>query len=407
MKKSIVIWGAGTQGRAAYYRLNKQFNIIGFLDSDSEKKNKKIVDGKRVLDQEKCKKKFYIVIACGRWMDVAHKLQEKGLNFLVDFIPYNMFLKKNIYLNDLLDDFGAADTVLYLKEVKKTRKIALIYGNCQTEIISNMLEYNNDFEMQYMLVRVPQIHLYRDEDQIEQIFYKNKIMQLIDLFIYQNVRENNRFYPRLGTDMILKQFNNHCRKMPIHNIYFDGYFVQYDANNDRYFQNLDQKDFPYTDGIVNTLLEEGKSVSEILDTICNENLYSEEEIQKKCKQSIENLKHREKYVEVPIVDYIENNYMKEQLFYTYNHPKNIVIYEYVKRILKALEIDKFDDFTEEELNMEFGTLRINNFPIFPCVIKSLGLKKYESKVRISHISPKLIGIEEYIREYIYRCYGIE
>lgn len=404
MKSRIVIWGAGKQGRDAYYHLNRRYDIEGFLDSDITKTGIEVVDHKKVLADQG--QRFFIVIACQKWMEVSNVLLNRGLKFLNDFIPYNMLIKKHICLHNLIDCFDISDIIEYLSRIKETKKLALIYGNCQTEIIANMLEYNVEFNRQYVLLRVPQIHLYRNEEQIEQIFYKSNIMQKMDLFIYQRVNENNRFHSKLGTENILKQFNNNIKSLAIHNIYFDGYFPQYDANDERYFRNLNKKDFPYTDGIVDLMIKEKKSSDEIVTLISSEDLLSEKEVKEKCEQSISNLREREKIVDVPIVDYIEENYCNEQLFYTYNHPKNIVIYEYVKRLLKCLGIEKNDEFTEEELNIEFGTLRINNFPIFPCVIKALGLKKYEKKVRISHISTNLITIEDYIREYIYRCYGV-
>ncbi len=404
MKRQIVIWGAGNQGREAYYNLKRNYEIVGFADSDNEKIGKEIVDGKKVLGHYH---NFFIVIACGKWMEVSKELQRDGLSLSQDFIPYCMLLMKNVYLNNLLDCFDKRSICKYFNKVKNNKKIALIYGNCQVEIIANMLEYNKHFEKQYLLLRVPPVHLYQDEEQIDKVFYINEIMQLIDLFIFQNVSNHNRYNPKLGTDNILKMFSKNCRKLPIHNIYFDGYFIQYGDDENKYLKNMDKKDFPYTDSIIATFIDRGKSVNEILNLVFDEKLMTEVQIKMKCKNSLKNLKDREKWVEVPIVDYIEENYCNEQLFYTHNHPKNIVIYEYVRRILKALQIDEVDDFTEEELNMEFGTLRINNFPIFPCVIKALGLKKYESKVRISHISSKLIGVGEYIKEYIYRCYGME
>lgn len=407
MKNQIIIWGAGVRGKEAYYALRKRFDIVGFLDSDIRKKDTEIVDGKRVLGQEAYEKDTLIVIACGKWMEVLQTLKERGLVFPVDYIPYHMLLGKKIRLHELLDCFGTESVLSFLKEVKKFKKIALLYGNCQTEIIANMLEYNRDFERQYLLLRVPQVHLYRDEKQVEQIFYQNGIMQMVDLFIYQNVKGNNRFCAKLGTHTILQQINHDCRKMPIHNIYFDGYFIQSDVYDDIFWKNFLQKDFPYFDKIVNGFLEEGKSADEIISLVKDENLFSCGEVIEHCEASIHNLREREKSVEIPIVDYIEENYKKEQLFYTHNHPKNFVIYEYVGRMLKALGIDNMDEFTKEELNMEFDTLRIPSFPVYPCVTKALGLKEYELKMCISNVSSRLITMEEYIREYIHRCYEIE
>lgn len=405
MKNRIVIWGAGNQGKDAYYNLSRAYDIAGFYDSDIAKLGMEVTDGKKILKFQE--QKLFIVIACQKWMEVSKALMRKGLKLLTDFIPYNLLSMKQIYLHDLMDCFEMTDIQEYLKTIKKEKKLALLFGNCQTEIIANMLEYNNDFSRQFVILRVPQIHLYRDEEQIEQIFYQNGIMQMVDLFIYQRVKGSNRFHARLGTDELQKQLSCDCHSVAIHNIYFDGYFIQYDGNDDRYFGNLDLKDFPYTDSVVDSLIKENKKADEIVDILCDENLFPVKAVKDKCEQSIRSLREREKFVGIPIVDYIEENYCKEQLFYTYNHPKNTVIYEYVKRLLKSLGIDKTDLFTEEELNMQFGTLRVNNFPVLPCVVKALGMKKYEYKMRISHVSTKLITIEEYIREYVFRCYGVE
>lgn len=403
-KKEIIIWGAGNQGRAAYYTLKKKCDILGFYDSASSKIGEEIIDRKKVLNYED--NNVFIIIACEKWMEVVKTLQQKGKKLIKDFLPYHMFMRKQLRLEVLLDFFQPDIVTEYLYEIKKRKQIAFIYGNCQTEILANMMEYNKEFNERYILLRVPPIHLFRDEDQISQIFYKNGIMQLVDLFIFQKVKLGNRFNPLLSTEQILTQVHKHCRKMPIHNIYFDGYFIQYNGDKNRYFNNMNQQDFPYADSIVESCIQNGRNADEVLALLHNEDFIESEKIIGRCKDSLNRLRKREIGVEIPIVDYIEENYCKEQLFYTCNHPKNIVLYEYVKRILRTIGIEQIERFTEEELYLEFGNLRVNNFPILPCVIKALGLKKYETKMRISHISSGLITMDEYLKEYMSRCCGI-
>ncbi len=405
LKDQIVIWGSGTRGMGAYYALRKSYEILGFLDSDPEKKHMEIVDGKKVLESKPAG--CLVIIACGRWMEVSRLLLEKGLRLCMDFLPYHMLMMEEIRLNDLLYCFRAEDIAAYLKEVRDRKQVALIYGNCQIDIMANMMEYNEEFRRRYILLRVPPVHLYKDEAHIEKVLYSDEIMKLVDLFIFQCVREDNRYSAKLGTAHIAEGMGKGCRKVCIHNLYFDGYFIQYDSDEGKYLKNMDEKSFPYTDVIVDMLLEDKKGTEEIIQLISKDDFVPKEKIETRCRKSIENLCAREKLVDVPIVDYIREHYKREQLFYTHNHPKNIVIYEYVKRILRVLEIDCVDEFTEEELNLEFGTLRINNFPVYPCVVKALGLEKYETKARISHISPGLVTMRQYIREYISRCCGVE
>ena len=75
LKDQIVIWGSGTRGMGAYYALRKSYEILGFLDSDPEKKHMEIVDGKKVLESKPAG--CLVIIACGRWMEVSRLLLEK------------------------------------------------------------------------------------------------------------------------------------------------------------------------------------------------------------------------------------------------------------------------------------------------------------------------------------------
>ena len=117
MSRQIAIWGAGNQGKSAYYALKKEYEIAGFLDTDLNLKQVEVVDGKKVLDF--LPDKYFIFIACGGWIEVSQVLIRRGLKLCVDFIPYNMFLGKNIQLNSLLDCFGADVIIDYLNRVKR------------------------------------------------------------------------------------------------------------------------------------------------------------------------------------------------------------------------------------------------------------------------------------------------
>lgn len=42
MKQKVLLFGAGEYGKSAYRRLKKHYEIVGFLDNDIEKQNKKL-----------------------------------------------------------------------------------------------------------------------------------------------------------------------------------------------------------------------------------------------------------------------------------------------------------------------------------------------------------------------------
>lgn len=54
------------------------------------------------------------------------------------------------------------------------------------------------------------------------------------------------------------------------------------------------------------------------------------------ENSIHELYLREKYCDIKITDFIEENYKEEQLFYSPNHPNERLINEYVNRMIEYL-----------------------------------------------------------------------
>jgi hypothetical protein len=86
-------------------------------------------------------------------------------------------------------------------------------------------------------------------------------------------------------------------------------------------------------------------------------------------EALSMLSYRESGCDVTISDWISNNYKADYLFYTFNHPANVVILELCKRILRYFNI-------EAEVNCRLTPYLSNyRFPIYKFIMKSLGFDR--------------------------------
>lgn len=300
-----------------------------------------------------------------------------------DFFLWWMFDQSEICFQQLISICSEKQLDEYFSYIKQKKKILCVYGNCQTKIIKDLLVFHEKVQTDYIVLNLPMVYEYEDEQQIREILNIGILWKSIDLFIYQKVKENNKFSIKLATNYILPKLNKQCQKVCISSIFFGGYFIQYHPVLKRVDQEFHQSGlFPFGDKFIDEYMMKAKrtneEIEEFLARCSSENFLSEAEIKKICEDSLNELKIREKDVDVKIGDYIEKNYMKEQLFYSVNHPNHHVMYEYANRILNYLGYNSLPKISEMDLYMLFGTLKGQDIPIYPAVVKALNLKKVET-----------------------------
>lgn len=288
----------------------------------------------------------------------------------------------------------------YYKQMIGHKKLAIIYGNCQTSVIEKILNANKEFRKRYKIISIPRVCTW--DDRFEYLVTKDSIWQFIDLFIYQSVSKNNKFSCMLNTDDLLKKLNADCIKINIINLYFTGYFPQVIPNNKNKLMDIHQSGiFPYGDKYIDELIEKEKNYVDIIDIVGKDDFISDFEIENCCEKSFCELRLREKEVDVKIVDYIEAHYKEEQLFYSFNHPNEHLLIEYSNRILQYLGFQK-NDIDIVDFLLQFGTLKGQDIPVYPTVVKKLGLKKYEKVYYPNRFlfSEMILDFQEYIKMYI-------
>ncbi len=169
---------------------------------------------------------------------------------------------------------------------------------------------------------------------------------------------------------------------------------------------LQSGQFPFGDMFVDELIKKDYKEEEILEQIQDEDFIASEVIDQAAKQSLSELKRREREADVVISDYIESGYRARQLFYSPNHPVNAVLIEYARRIIRYIGLP--DNIIREDIvYMEAGCLKGQDIPVYPSVIKTLNLREYDNCYYINRYleSDFLVGFEDYIKKYIWYCLG--
>lgn len=140
---------------------------------------------------------------------------------------------------------------------------------------------------------------------------------------------------------------------------------------------------------------------EIINIILDENFIEAEEIIQNAESSLAELERREQQTDVKITDYIKEHYQKKQLFYSCSHPNEELMLEYTNRLLKFLDYDVME-MSIEDCIISCGSLKGQDIPVYPSVIKVLGMEKYEKRYYPNRYIDKkiLLGIKEFMKLYI-------
>ncbi len=344
------------------------------------------------------------IVTGEKWKSYAQELEQEGLIFWKDIFPdwaekliheneFFVFEEVKRYVNKEVDKI--ADIFEY---IAKYKRIAMVYGNCQSLYVSMLLQKSKNISNDYVLCRMPWIQNIVDE---KEDGFDERYMSKVDLFIYQIAGRDNIFGEKLSTDEILPLLKMSAIKISIPFTYFEGYFPQYIRNMRNDSIRRGEGHVPYGDIKIQGFLEAGKTISDTARELKSLELFSEEEVIEKYKKTGKNLKVREEKCDIKILDFIEQNYQKNYLFYTPSHPTNFLLVEVVNRILRCLRYEeKITDYSDVPENDKYEMY------IYPSVKKHLRLSFQKEKFCLFKESEeaKEDEIEQYVEKYAQYCF---
>ncbi len=315
-------------------------------------------------------------------------------------------LELSCFRNGLLD-YKRLKTISMRNKIKKEKLVAQIkkyfgrellavYGNCQIMSINSILRSSKKLMDRYIILSFPPVQSFDNEEKLYGV--DAKIMEQIDVFMYQLVSRTNKFSEKLATDCLTKNLNHNVKTCIIPNVYFTGYFPQYVANRFNPIDYYVNGPFPYGDKNIEEMWAD-KSAEEISELLKNDDFYSKDEVLDNVEASFGELEKREKDCNVIISDYLRKNYKYKRCFYSTNHVSNFVLLELLQRALKYLEIDA-DDFKLSKTWENDG----REIPIYPSVQKILQLDFYKERYcYFKLVKEEPSSLEEYVDDYIKYC----
>ena len=284
-----------------------------------------------------------------------------------------------------------------------SRKIAMVYGVCYTRSIHDCLKHSEDFILDY------EIFYWLSYKQMTMMEYEIFLFMLsiCDLYLYNacispvEQRKNHGF---------LKQLPQGCQRISIPLISLTTYHPQsvhgIAGNNPYCIMSAKTSWAPFLspDWNINRMLDDGRTLHEILAKIRADDFYKKEKLQESYSGEIRRIQIQERIADIKISDYLIKNHGKKRLFLNETHISNYVIIELTKRILDRLGYST--ELPEEEL---LGTelLHTSEVPLYPSVIEGLSLDIYKGKDITYDLftfqGRKKVTFEEYVEIYCDFC----
>lgn len=383
-KKKIVLFGAGDKGRKFYVDFCRELKIDHCISNNPEEKvfkieNNRICDvmpiGKSVKNEDD-----FIIICASDSISMQTQLSDLGYCMGMDYI----------------------DSELY-RILAGDKKIALFYGVCYMRAIKECLDYSDAFRGNYNSFYFLDYVKYSMTE--KSLFYL--LIESCDLFIFtsylapHSLRQLDAFFLRLKND---------CTKVSIPLITFTGFHprIRGKVNDSNPYCIISSKapysPFSIEDLNINSLIEEHKFTSEIVDIVSDLNYYSKDFLENNLVKEIQRLRFAEKFSNIKISDFIQENYDKARLFLNESHISNILLIELSKRILIYLKIP-FGNL-EEVVTALPPLLYTTEVPVYPSIIHHLKLNIYKGEPvykLFTYQGMRSITFKEYVTLYIEYC----
>ena len=389
--KQVVAFGAGDFGIQFAKKYN---NVKLFLDN-------KVRYGEKITQQDtkiiivnpdyyfnNIGGESYIVITMKEWIEVANYLENIGKRFYFDYLPVSLLEYDTIDIGFFEIRSDKFDPIYWLHTFANGKKLVGCYGECHMILYRQLLNTSKKFKDNYIFISMPTINDYNNRYKI--LIDNLDIWRNCDVVIL-NENEDLDVIKGYSSKDVINAVRNDCKIIKVTPAFFMGYFPQACANRGQF---VDWNVFTWEDKNINRFLQQHKEKG-CMRKLEDEDFYTESWIDKYESSCFKILKRAERFCDVTIWDYIKENYKQRLLFYSPTHPVNEVIEEIARRILYHLGID------EKIKLQQKNVLAIHEMPVYPSVVRHLGLKIDENRLLCpGENKKKEYTFESYVNAYI-------
>lgn len=404
---AVAIWGSGLNAEKVYVKYAGKYDIRIVVDNFKNKDNvfnKKIVSAEEFFATQEYNG-LKIIIASDKWKEISEQLKEKGLRAGEDFLPYIMLNAQNIEIKQVLELCKTDEIENFIECMKQSRKMAIFWGNCQINGITEFCLHNEEFDRKFMVLCFPNLWCTK---QLLEVCDCEAIWKKCDLLVVQKIRTDNYMGIQVSDEYRCKyvlNLNGNCKIVKVPNLHFSGYYPQVVKEDRKALTEIHWEGVHCYDGNIFQMTDQGMSEEEIVAQIEKEDFYSEEYVKDFFETQLNNIKEYENDCDVKIADYLNKDKI---LYYSPMHPHVEVVREVAIRTLKCLCIG--DVQIKEQERLEYHLEKKHYFHrteyIYPSVLKALNIQNYKDEHRVNtYLFDKTISGRELLNIYIAVCKG--
>jgi hypothetical protein len=216
-----------------------------------------------------------------------------------------------------------------------------VYGNCQARVLASVLSSSKIFKGEFEYLDIKAVHLMTPKD-LE--FTIEEILPQLDLFIFQPVSKKCNNDERYSTNYLLQKLKSDVISVSFPSCYFTGYNPELKRAK-LIKSGVNEDEFNYHDqNLIKYFLS--SNIPDPESFMLSDYFYSEDFSFQAVEESIKELETRElnifdsdQQINIKISQFIRDNYQKQRLFYTFNHPSKALLIYLGKAILHFLEIE--------------------------------------------------------------------
>jgi len=273
----------------------------------------------------------------------------------------------------------------------------LFYGNCQCACLYNILNLQPPFKSKILMVHESYNINKKDFD---------KLISEANIIITQPISDNYKDKYYLSSKYLIENKNPNSIIIIFPSLHFDFYYI--DLQYIKLKEVIIDKPSAYHYKYMREYIDTNKSAENYINNIVNnEFLITKEELLLTANNSIDELKRREnevieKYKNVNNVhiiiasEFIKNNFYKQLLFYSMNHPTKYMLHFIMNEIIKLC---KFDSKIHKDINYNLDPLNQDRCIIYKCIQPICKFNIYEKGFMLTNTINNIVDIYNEYKKY--------
>ncbi len=255
-----------------------------------------------------------------------------------------------------------------------TQQTCIIFANCQGDNLAHLLNSTPNFSNKF---RIKQYTIH-EKEQVE-----DSELQKCKLFFYQFLGEH---WGAMSSKNLLQKLPTSAISMQIPNMFFNGYWPFWTNTTVMAYQDL----------YLEELCSRNLNIQEVLYIYLRCNIHAQYDIEAlRQKSRVYEIK-KEENLEIRTVNFIEERWQEQQLFYTINHPKPILSIYVAEGILRSLGLGELPISVRNDYLKHVDDF---DLPIHPQVGSFYKLP-FVSEERMYNVYGCLMPFKDYITAYV-------